>query len=152
VETTAEKSCRLIMTLCLTLLWVSNAHAQRIPIELVWSATTALVAPVIAVPIKIGLIRVSKIELSDFRPWSLSLVEWIIWFPIAFALVQLSDSNLIPVVIPALYALSTWLHKFWTNNASWQFAILLSLITPALALLFPLLAVLTIGFLQSLSA
>lgn|GEM_PF-3104875 len=141
---------RLTIPLGVTLLWAKNADAQRIPIELVGSAATALVAPFIAVPIKIGMIRLSKIELMDFRPWSLSLVEWILWFPAAFFLLQLSDSNLIPVVIPAIYALSTWLHKSRAAKISWRFAILLSVVTPVLAVLIPLVTVVTIAFLQSL--
>jgi hypothetical protein len=117
----------------------------------VWSAGAGLLAPFVAAPIKIGLVRISKVDGANFRPWSLSLIEWLIWFPIAFVLLRSSDSNLIPVVVPALFTLSTWLHRSWAANASWVFAIFLALLTPALGVALPLLSFATIAYLQSLS-
>jgi hypothetical protein len=118
----------------------------------VWSAGAGLLAPFIAVPIKVGLVRFSKVDAASFRPWSLSVIEWAIWFPAAVVLLRSSDTNLLPVVVPALFAVSTWLHRSWAANASWAIAIFLSLITPILVVALPLLAFGAIAYLQSLAA
>jgi len=128
---------RFAAWLIVVLLWANDAHAQRIPIEAVWSAGFGLLAPFIAVPIKVGIVRLSKVEAASLRPWSISLIEWVIWFLVAFVLLQLSDANLLLVVIPALLAVSMWLHRSWTANASWLIVIVLCLITPLLIVALP---------------
>jgi len=118
----------------------------------VWSAGLGLLAPFIAVPIKVGIVRLSKAEAASFRAWSLGLIEWVIWFPAAFVLLRLSDANLLFVVVPALLAVSIWLHRSWTANASWTVTIFLCLITPLLIVVLPLLAFGTMAYVQSLAA
>ena len=140
MKLSAEQACQITVPLGVTLLWAGDAHAQRIPIEAVWSAGAGLFAPFIAVPIKIALARFSSVNAASFHPWSLSLIEWVIWFPAGFALLRSSDSNLIPVVLPALLGLSIWLHRSWADHASWPFAIVLSLLTPLLAVALSVLA------------
>jgi hypothetical protein len=139
VKFSAQQACRLTVPFGVTLLWPNDAQAQKIPIEAVWSAGAGLFAPFIAIPIKIALARFSKVNAANFHPWSLSLIEWVIWFPAAYVLLRSSDANLIPVVLPALLGLSIWLHRSWANDASWPSAILLSLPTPILAVALPLL-------------
>ena len=135
----AQQARRLTVPFGVTLLWANDAQAQEIPIEAVWLAGAGLFAPFIAIPIKIALARLSKVNAATFHPWSLSLIEWIIWFPAAYVLLRSSDANLIPVVLPALLGLSIWLHRSWANDASWPSAILLSLPTPLLAVALPVL-------------
>jgi len=142
---------RFAARLTLALLWVNDVHAQRIPIEAVWSVGLGLLAPFIAVPIKMGIVRLSRAETKKFRPWFFSAIEWVIWFPVAFVLLQLSDANLLLVVVPALLAVSLWLHRSWTANNSWAIAAVLCVITPALIVALPLVAFGTMAFVQSLA-
>lgn len=148
----AGQAFRFAARLMAALLWANSVYAQRIPIEAVWSAGFGLFAPFIAVPIKIAIVRLSKVEAASLRPWSLGLIEWVIWFPVAFVLLQLSDANLLLLVVPALLAVSIWLHRSWTAKASWPIAILLCLITPLLIVALPLLAFGTMAYVQSLAA
>ena len=133
------------------LFWADAAHAQRIPIEFVWSAGLGLIAPFIAVPIKVGIIRLSKGDLAGFRPWILSLIEWVMWFPVGFILLRMSDANLVLVVVPALLAASIWLHRTWATNSSWAIVVVLCFVTPLMIVALPLLAVVTIAYVQSLA-
>ena len=134
------------------LLWANAAHAQRIPEEVVWSVGFGLLAPFIGVPIKVRIVRLSKAEAAGLRPWVFGLIEWVIWFPVAFVLLQWSDANLFFVVVPVLLAVSIWLHRSWTTKASWTIAILLCLVTPVLIVVLPVLALATIAYVQSLAA
>lgn len=152
VKLFARPTFRFAVWLGVSLLWATDAHAQRIPIEAVWSAGVGLFAPFIAVPIKIAVVRLSNVEAASFRPWSLGLVEWAIWFPAAFVILRSSDANLIPVVVPAVLAVSIWFHRSWTVKVSWTIAILLCLITPLLIVALPLLAFGTMVYLQSFAA
>lgn len=145
----AGQARRLAVPFCITLLWASDAQAQKIPIEAVWSAGTGLFAPFIAVPIKVALARLSRVNAANFRFWSLSLLEWIIWFPVAFVFLRSSDANLIPVVLPVLLGLSIWLHRSRLDDAPWPFALLLALLTPVLAVALPVLAFVGFGALAA---
>ncbi len=147
-----ERACRFSACLVVALFWTDDAHAQRIPVEFVWSAGLGLLAPFIAVPIKVGIIRLFKGDLAGFRPWILSLIEWVIWFPVGFVLLRMSDANLVLMVVPALLALSGWLHRTWIANSSWTIAVLLCFVTPLMIVALPLLAVVTIAYVQSLLA
>jgi hypothetical protein len=139
VKFSAQQTYRLTVPFGVILLCATDAQAQEIPIDVVWSAGAGLSAPFIAIPIKIALARFSKVKPANLHPWSLSLIEWVIWFPTAYVLLRSSDANLIPVVLPALLGLSIWLHRSWADDVSWRFAILLSLPTPLLAVALPVL-------------
>jgi hypothetical protein len=149
VKWSAAQSFRLTAGPVVVLLWADAVQAQRVPIEAVWAAGFGLIAPFVAVPIKVGILRVFKVDAANVRLWLLGLIEWVLWFPVAFVLLQLSDANLLPVVIPILLVVSAWLHRSWIAKASWTIAIFLCLITPVLIVGLPSLAFVTMAYVQS---
>ena len=132
----------------LVLFSASAAHAQRIPEVVVWSAGAGLFAPFVAVPVKLGVLRLRDLEASA-RLWSTSALEWLLWFPLGFALLRFGRSPPLGVVV--LLALAVWLNKARTPGASWLSALFLSMPTPVLALLLPFLAFAATVLVESLA-
>ena len=136
----AHKWGRFVVTLALFLLWSSAAHAQRIPLILVGVAGTSLLAPFVAVPVKVVILRLLTAKAGASRLWFISAIEWVLWFPVTVIAVVSSGPFAVPLVVPLLLATAVWLHRERVNNASWGSALLLSLPTPILAVAIPSLA------------
>ena len=148
----APKWVRFLVPLALVLLSANAAHAQRIPETVVWSAGPSLFAPFVAVPVKLGILRLLALEAAGSRLWSLSAIEWLLWFPVAFILFRYGRSSAVPLNALALLALAVWLHRALLANAPWRAAIFLSIPTPILALVLPFLAFGLAVFLEWLAA
>ncbi|MDH3520552.1 MAG: hypothetical protein OEM49_08860 [Myxococcales bacterium] len=136
----------------MVLLTASEAHAQRIPEILVWSAGVSVFAPFVAVPVKIGILRLLRLEARASRLWLISAIEWVLWFPVAFLLLRSGSAYALPLNVVLLFALAVWLHKERVPNTSWRSALCLALPTPSLALLLPFLTLCSVAFLETLSA
>ena len=128
---------RFLVALVAFLLWSSEAHAQRIPVILVGIAGTGLLAPFVALPFKILILRLMSAEATGRRLWLISAIEWLLWFPAVGYTVLAGGPPVVLLVLPLLLALSMWLHRARVNNASWGNALLLSLPTPILAAALP---------------
>jgi len=133
----AHKWGGLHISLALFLLWSSEAHAQRIPLILVGIAGTSLLAPFVAVPVKLVILRFLTAETAALRLWFISAMEWLLWFPVTVIIVLSTDSFAVPLVVPLMLASVAWLHRKCVDNASWGSALLLSLPTPILAAAIP---------------
>ena len=120
----------------------SEAYAQRIPMIVIWSAGVGLFAPFVAVPVKLGILRLMHLQVRSSRLWFLCAAEWVLWFPVAFIMFRYGRSVAVPLVLPVVLALVVWVHKESVANSSWRSALLLCLPTPILALLLPGLALL----------
>ena len=150
MELRAPKWVRFFIPLTLVLLSANAAHAQRVPEIFIWFAGTSLLAPFVAVPVKLGILRLLALEARGSRLWSLSAIEWLLWFPVAFILFRYSRSSSAPLNALALLASAVWLHRALLANASWRAALLLTIPTPVLALVLPFLAFVLAAFLESL--
>jgi hypothetical protein len=147
VPKTKLLASRLVLFLfvpALLLVPASEAYAQRIPLIFVWCAGAGLFAPFVAVPVKLGILRLMHMQVGSSRLWLLCLAEWVLWFPIAFFMFRTGRPVAVPFVLPVVLALVVWAHKESIPNASWRSAILLSLPTPILALLLPFLAIISL--------
>jgi hypothetical protein len=118
----------------------NEAYAQRIPLIFIWCAGASIFAPFVAVPVKLGILRLMHLQVGSSRVWLLCAAEWVLWFPVAFIMFRSGRPVAIPLVLPVVLALVVWVHKESVANVSWRSAILLSLPTPILALLLPILA------------
>ena len=137
----APKWVRFLVLLALVLVPASEAHAQRIPEAYLWFAGASLLAPFVAVPIKFGIVRLLALEVGSSRLWAISVVEWVLWFPIVVILLRFGGPFYVPpLVLPVVLVLSASLHRTSVANTSWRSALLLSLSTPVLALVLPFLA------------
>jgi hypothetical protein len=143
---------RFLASFALVFFIASPAYAQRIPDEFIWFAGTSLFAPFVAIPIKLGILRLFKLEAGCSRLWSLSAIEWLLWFPLPFVMLRYGRPSSAPMIVLALFASLVWIHRTRLANASWRSALFLSLPTPVLALSLPFLAFGAAGFLISLSA
>jgi hypothetical protein len=119
---------------------VNEAYAQRIPLIFVWCAGAGLFAPIVAVPVKLGILRLMHLQVGSSRVWLLCVAEWLLWFPVVFIMLRAGRPVAVPLVLPVVLVLVVWLHKESLTNTSWRSAIFLSLPTPVLALLLPFLA------------
>jgi len=142
---------RFLAALTLVLFSASAAHAQRVPQEFLWFAGTGLFAPFVAIPLKLGILRLLKLNAGCSRLWSISAIEWLLWFPISFVVLWSGRPFSAPLIVLALLASAAWVHRARLGNASWRCAVLLSLLTPVLALSLPFLAFGCAVFLNSLS-
>ncbi len=124
----------------LLLVSAGNAYAQRIPIIYLWFAGAGLFAPFVAIPIKLGLLRLMHLEVGISRLWLLSAVEWVLWFPLVFVMLRFGSPVGVPLVLPVVFALVVWVHKESVANTSLRSALALSLPTPILAFALPILA------------
>ncbi len=151
MELPAPKWVRFLVPLAFVLLPASAAHAQRIPEVVIWSAGASLFAPFVAVPVKLGILRLLDLEVAGSRLWSMCAIEWALWFPVAFLVLRYGRTSP-PLFVLALFASVVWLHRARVANAAWRSALLLSLPTPVLMLVLPLLAFGSAAFLESLAA
>lgn len=140
-----------VVPLALVLLPASTAHAQRIPDAAIWWVGTSLFAPFLAVPVKLGILRLLALEIAGSRLWMISAIEWVLWFPLGFVLLRYAGSSP-PVVVLLLFAAVVWLHRIRVADAPWISAVYLSLPTPVLATALPLLAFVLHQFLARLAA
>lgn len=118
----------------------NEAYAQRIPLIFIWCAGASIFAPFVAVPLKLGILRLMHLQVGSSRVWLLCAAEWVLWFPVAFIMFRSGRPVAIPLVLPVVLALVVWVHKESVANVSWRSALLLSIPTPILALLLPILA------------
>jgi hypothetical protein len=119
---------------------VSDAYAQRIPTIYLWFAGAGLFAPFVAVPVKLGMLRLMHLEVGTSRMWILGAIEWVLWFPLVFIMLRYGSPVGVPLVLPVVLALVVWVHKQGVVNISLRSALLLSLPTPILAMALPFLA------------
>ena len=145
----APIGARFLAPLALVLFSASAAHAQRVPEEFIWFVGASLFAPFVAIPIKIGILRLLNLEAGRSRLWSISAIEWLLWFPLGFFVLRSGRSSSAPLIVLALFTSVVWVHRARLPNASWRSAVFLSLPTPVLA---PLLAFLAFGFTVSLNS
>ena len=131
---------RALLTMALFLVSTNDAYAQRIPLIYLWFAGASLFAPFVAVPIKLGIVRLMHLKVGISRMWFLSAVEWVLWFPLAFIMLRFGSPVGVPLVLPVVLALVVWVHKESVANVSLRSALLLSLPTPILAVTLPILA------------
>ncbi len=131
---------RALLTMALFLVSSSDAYAQRIPTIYLWFASAGLFAPFVAIPVKLGLLRLMHLRVGISRVWFLSAVEWVLWFPLAFIMLRFGSPVGVPLVLPVVLALVVWVHKESVANASLRSALLLSLPAPILAVTLPILA------------
>jgi hypothetical protein len=143
---------RFLVPLALVLLSATEAHAQRVPEEVLWSASAALFAPFVAVPVKLGMLRLLSLEAGAGRLWSLSAIEWLLWFPLAFLLLRSGGWYSVPLVPVGLLIAAVWIHSARVAHTTWKSALLLALATPVLALALPFLALVSVAYLESLAA
>jgi hypothetical protein len=118
----------------------NEAYAQRIPLIFIWCAGASIFAPFVAVPVKLGILRLMHLRVGSSRVWLLCAAEWVLWFPVAFIMFRSGRPVAIPLVLPVVLALVVWVHKESLANVSWRSALVLSIPTPILALLLPILA------------
>jgi len=145
----AARWTRFHVGLVVVLLLPSVAHAQRVPEVVLWSAGASLFAPFVAVPVKLGLLRLMDMRTGVSRLWQISAVEWLLCFPVAVILLRTGRSSSAPLTVLALFGLIVWLHGVRLPDSRWRSALLLSLPTPILALVLPLLALIAAGYLES---
>jgi hypothetical protein len=131
---------RALLTMALFLVSVNDAYAQRIPIIYLWFAGAGLFAPFVAVPIKLGILRLMHLKVGISRVWFLSAVEWVLWFPLVFVMLRSGTPVGVPLVLPVVLALVVWVHKESVANTSLRSALMLSIPTPILAIALPFLA------------
>jgi hypothetical protein len=137
----------LFFVAAILLVSVNEAYAQRIPLIFVWCVGASIFAPFVAVPVKLGILRLMHLQVSVSRIWILCAAEWLLWFPVAFIMFRAGRPVAVPLVLPVVLALVVWVHKESLANASWRSALLLSLPTVLLAIALPFLAfVLAIQF------
>jgi hypothetical protein len=119
---------------------VGDAYAQRIPVIYLWFAGAGLFAPFVAMPVKLGMLRLLHRNVATSRLWILGAIEWLLWFPLVFVLLRYGSPVGVPFVLPLVLAMTVWLHKESVANTSLRSALLLSLPTPLLAIALPFLA------------
>jgi hypothetical protein len=147
----ASGSIRFAAALALVLLPASAAHAQRIPDVAIWWVGTSLLAPFLAAPVKLGILRLLGLKLAGARLWMISAIEWVLWFPIGFVLLRHANASP-PMVVLFLFGSAVWLHRVRVADAPWSSALLLSLPTPILAVAMPFLAFILHQFLAGIAA
>jgi hypothetical protein len=140
-----------VVLLALALLPASTAHAQRIPDAAVWWVGSSLLAPFLAVPVKLVILRLLALEVAGSRLWMISAIEWLLWFPLGFAVLRYARSSP-PVVVLLVFGSVVWLHRIRVAGAPWSSALYLSLPTPVLAIALPFLAFVLHQFLERLTA
>lgn len=137
------------MPLLLCLFAPDVARAQRIPEEFLWFAGTSLLAPFAALPLKMVALHYLALDVPASRLWALSALEWVLWFPISAILLRAQHLHSVPIAVAALFAAATWLHRNRLAGTGWKSALLLSLLTPALAIALPLLTFSAAAFIES---
>jgi hypothetical protein len=146
----APKWTPFVVPLALVLLPASAAHAQRISDAAIWWVGTSLLAPFLAVPVKLGILRLLALEVAASRLWMISAIEWVLWFPLGFIVLRYARSSP-PAVVLLLFASVVWLHRIRVADAPWSSALYLSLPPPVLAIGLPFLAFILHQFLERLA-
>ena len=141
---------RFVLPLTLVLLPASTAHAQKIPDAAILWVGASLLAPFLAVPVKLGVLHLLALDVAGSRLWMMSAIEWILWFPVGFFVLRYARLSP-PVVVLLLFSSVVWLHRLRVANAPWSSALYLSLPTPLLAIALPLLAFVSHAFLDRLA-
>jgi len=152
MERRLRESIRFLLPLVCGLLVADTAYAQRVPDEFLWCATTGLAAPFVAVPVKLGLHRLLGLEWPASGLWWTSVIEWLLWFPLAVLLLRVGRSSEIPLTLIGLFCVSAWIHKLRLGDLAWRRAMLMALPTPILVLGLPFLAIAVLFLLESMSA
>jgi hypothetical protein len=116
-----------------------------------WWVGASLLAPFLAVPVKLGILRLLALEVAGSRLWMISGLEWVLWFPVGFLVLRYGGSSP-PAVVLLLFASVVWLHRVRVPNTPWSSALYLSLPTPVLAIALPFLAFVSHSFLDRLAA
>ena len=140
MQSLASRWILFLITPAFLLVSANEAYAQRIPLIFIWCAGASIFAPFVAVPLKLGILRLMHLQVRSSRVWLLCAAEWVLWFPVAFIMFRSGRPVAIPLVLPVVLALVVWVHKESVANVSWRSALLLSIPTPILALLLPILA------------
>jgi hypothetical protein len=148
----AKGRTHFLVLLTFSLLLPGEAHAQRVPDEFLWFAGAGLFAPFVAVPFKLGILRLLNLRAAWPRLWFISAIEWLLWFPLGFIVLRSGRPSSAPLTVLALFASIVWVHKARLTNTSWCSALFLSLLTPVLALSIPVLAFGLAAYLHSLAA
>ena len=143
------KAVRFLVALVHVLFFAGAAQAQRIPEGVIWFAGAGLFAPFAAVPVKAGLLRLRSLEAEASLLWTLSAIEWVLWFPVGFLSLRFGRSP--PLIVLVLLISAVWLHRTRVANASWSSALALSLPTPFLALVLPVLALAAAALVESVA-
>ena len=151
MESRAHKWVRCLVPLVLVLFPATAAHAQRVPEVFLWFAGASLFAPFVAVPVKVGILRLLGVQAARSRLWSVGALEWVLWFPVVAILLRFGRSSVIPLNLLLVLAAAAWTQKTRLANVSWKSALLLSLPTPLLALALPFLAFGVAAFVESLA-
>ena len=138
----------VLVVSALLLVFAGDAYAQRVPIIYLWLAGAGLFAPLFAVPVKLGMLRLKHLKVGISRVWFLCAAEWVLWFPLVLFVMFRTGSPIgALLVLPVVLGLVVWIHKESVANTSLGSALLLSLPTPILAIALPFLAfVLAIRF------
>jgi hypothetical protein len=139
-----------VVSLALVFLPASAAQAQKIPDAAIWWVGASLLAPFLAVPVKLGILRLLALEVAGSRLWMISAIEWVLWFPVGFVALRYAHSSP-PLVVLLLFASVVGLHRIRIPDAPWSRALYLSLPTPVLAIALPFLAFVAYAFLERLA-
>ena len=141
---------QLVGALAVILFSTKTAYAQRIPDVAIWWIGGSLLAPYLAIPVKLAILRLLALKVAVSRLWMISAIEWVLWFPVGFVVLRYAGLPL-PAVVLLLSASMVWLHKLRIADASWSSALYLSLPTPVLAIGLPFLAFALQAFLERLA-
>ena len=147
----APKLIRFVGAVALVLFPTSAAYAQRIPDAAIWWVGASLLAPYLAIPVKRVILRLLALKVAGSRLWTISAIEWVLWFPVGFVVLRYARLSP-PVVVLLLSASVVWVHKIRIADARWSSALYLSLPTPLLAIALPFLAFVLHAFLERLAA
>ena len=147
-----------LATVAALMLVSAPAHAQKIPDVFVGALGAILLAPILAVPVKLGVARLVHAPIPVTRVWALCLVEWFLWIPGAFVVVRLIGFPGAGFGILGLLGISAWLHRksalasSGTGHATLAIGALLAALTPAIAIALPMSVLGVSAFLASLAA
>lgn len=117
------------------LLAPSIAFAQKIPDSVVWAAGMAVVAPILAMPVKRLVGTLFGVEIPVARLWGLCAADWLLWLPGTYLLFITVGFTGTGIGLLAVFGLSAWLHRPKPAVGS-RLAVgpILALLTPAIAL------------------
>ena len=104
MERRSSKWAHFFVPLILVLLLAGEAHAQRVPQEFIWFAGASLFAPFVAIPVKLGILRLLNLGPGCSRLWPISAIEWAIWFPVAFLLFRSGNQSSFALIVLFLFA------------------------------------------------
>ena len=94
----------LFFVAAILLVSANGAYAQRIPLIFVWCAGASIFAPIVAVPVKLGILRLMHLQVSGSRIWILCAAEWLLWFPVAILMFRTGRPVAVTLVLPVVLA------------------------------------------------